>query len=45
MLGQSKVTRGTSLTFTPALTLTQVEMDQALAILESAVPEAETATR
>jgi 4-aminobutyrate aminotransferase len=37
-----KVTMGNILTLTPALTLTQSEMDQALAILERAVDEVET---
>jgi 4-aminobutyrate aminotransferase len=37
-----KVTMGNILTLTPALTLTQTEMDQALTILESAIEEVET---
>lgn len=37
-----KVTMGNILTLTPALTLTQTEMDQALAILERAIEEVET---
>ncbi len=37
-----KVTQGNILTLTPALTLTQAEMDQALAILEPAIAEIET---
>jgi 4-aminobutyrate aminotransferase len=37
-----KVTKGNILTLTPALTLTQAEMDQALTILERAIQEAET---
>jgi 4-aminobutyrate aminotransferase len=36
-----KVTKGNILTLTPALTLTQAEMDAALAILERAIGEAE----
>ncbi|HEV7925963.1 MAG TPA: aspartate aminotransferase family protein [Verrucomicrobiae bacterium] len=37
-----KVTKGNILTLTPALTLTQTEMDQALAILERALYSVET---
>jgi 4-aminobutyrate aminotransferase len=37
-----KVTKGNVLTLTPALTLTQTEMDQALAILERALYSVET---
>jgi 4-aminobutyrate aminotransferase len=37
-----KVTMGNILTLTPTLTLTQSEMDQALAILERAIDEVET---
>jgi 4-aminobutyrate aminotransferase len=37
-----KVTMGNILTLTPALTLTQAEMDEALAILERAIDEVET---
>jgi 4-aminobutyrate aminotransferase len=37
-----KVTQGNVLTLTPALTLTQAEMDQALAILERAIASVET---
>jgi 4-aminobutyrate aminotransferase len=37
-----KVTMGNILTLTPPLTLTQAEMDQALAILERAIEEVET---
>jgi len=36
-----KITKGNILTLTPALTLTQAEMDEALAILERAISEAE----
>lgn len=37
-----KVTQGNVLTLTPALTLSQAEMDQALSILEHAISEVET---
>jgi 4-aminobutyrate aminotransferase len=37
-----KVTKGNILTLTPALTLTQAEMDQALAMLDHAIEEVET---
>ncbi len=38
-----KVTNGTVLTLTPALTIQRAEMDQALDILESAIAECESA--
>ena len=39
-----KVTRGNILTLTPALTITQTELDQALDIVEGCLGEVETAT-
>ena len=40
-----KVTMGNILTLTPALTISRAELDQAIAILDAAIGEAEAATR
>ena len=39
-----KLTMGNIITLTPALTITQDEMDQALAIIEESIREVETKT-
>ena len=39
-----KLTMGNIITLSPALTITQIEMDQALAIIEESIREVETQT-